>query len=191
MTPGARSSAAPFPLGAISRSSWAGRSRSSARSSAASGRPPRWKARTREPRSRSRSNTTTAPARARSRARTATTTTLKAATTKATTFITATEATTTSAPETFLPRGRPHPGAADHYLAELYDRHGRTILGLCRLLLRDPAEAEDAAQQTFLSALASLRSGTVPRHPAAWLATIARNECWERIQRRMRQPLAA
>ncbi len=98
-------------------------------------------------------------------------------------------ATTTSAPEPLFPHGCPDLGAADAYLAELYERHGRTVLGLCRMLLRDPAEAEDAAQQTFLSALRSLRSGSTPRHPAAWLATIARNECLNRIQRRMRHPL--
>jgi RNA polymerase sigma factor (sigma-70 family) len=74
-------------------------------------------------------------------------------------------------------------------LADLYRQHGHTVLGLCRLLLRDPAEAEDAAQQTFLSAYRSLLAGNQPEHPAAWLATIARNECWGRIQRRMRQPV--
>jgi DNA-directed RNA polymerase specialized sigma24 family protein len=30
-----------------------------------------------------------------------------------------------------------------------------------------------------------------PRHPAAWLGTIACNECWARIQERMREPLTA
>jgi hypothetical protein len=33
-------------------------------------------------------------------------------------------------------------------------------------------------------------NGTQPREPAAWLATIARNECWSRISARMREPLA-
>jgi uncharacterized membrane protein YgcG len=32
-------------------------------------------------------------------------------------------------------------------------------------------------------------SGTEPREPAAWLATIARNECWSRVSARMREPL--
>jgi hypothetical protein len=32
-------------------------------------------------------------------------------------------------------------------------------------------------------------NGTDPREPAAWLATIARNECWSRIRTRMREPL--
>jgi RNA polymerase sigma factor (sigma-70 family) len=56
-------------------------------------------------------------------------------------------------------------------------------------MLRDRHEAEDAAQQTFLSAYAALLGGTVPREPASWLATIARNECRTRIEQRMRRPL--
>jgi len=55
--------------------------------------------------------------------------------------------------------------------------------------MRDPTEAEDAAQQVFLSAHRSLLNGAEPREPAAWLATIARNECWARISGRMREPL--
>lgn len=60
---------------------------------------------------------------------------------------------------------------------------------LCRLLLRDAAEAEDATQQTFLSAYRAMLGGTQPREPAAWLATIARNECRARARARMRRPL--
>lgn len=72
---------------------------------------------------------------------------------------------------------------------ELYAQFGRTVSGLCRALLRDAAEAEDAAQQTFLSAHRALVNGSRPREPAAWLAAIARNECWARIRTRMREPL--
>jgi RNA polymerase sigma factor (sigma-70 family) len=64
------------------------------------------------------------------------------------------------------------------------------VLGLCRLLLRDPVEAEDAAQQVFLSAHASVVRGSLPRDAPRWLAAIARNECRARIHARMRQPLA-
>src|SRR5690242_8438716 len=64
------------------------------------------------------------------------------------------------------------------------------VFGLCRALLRDPTEAEDAAQQVFLSAHRSLLGGAEPREPAAWLATIARNECWARSRSRLREPLA-
>jgi RNA polymerase sigma-70 factor (ECF subfamily) len=79
--------------------------------------------------------------------------------------------------------------AASARTEELYALHHRVVLGLCRALLRDRAEAEDAAQQTFLSAHRALVNGSEPRESAAWLATIARNECWARIRSRMREPL--
>jgi RNA polymerase sigma factor (sigma-70 family) len=63
------------------------------------------------------------------------------------------------------------------------------VLGLCRLLLRDPLEAEDAAQQVFLSAHQAILRGSPPRDRAAWMAAIARNECRARIRARMREPL--
>ena len=99
------------------------------------------------------------------------------------------EATTSSPHESQGPRGRPEDGAAAARTEELYGRYGRTVKGLCRALLRDAAEAEDASQQTFLSAHRALLNGTEPLEPAAWLATIARNECWARIRTRMREPL--
>jgi RNA polymerase sigma-70 factor (ECF subfamily) len=96
---------------------------------------------------------------------------------------------TTSAPHEPLDLcGRPDRAAAAR-TEELYGRYLRTVSGLCRALLRDRAEAEDATQQTFLSAHRALLNGTDPREPAAWLATIARNECWTRIRGRMREPL--
>ncbi len=85
--------------------------------------------------------------------------------------------------------GRPDHGAAAARTEELYRDHGRLVAGLCRALLRDRAEGEDAAQQVFLAAHRALLNGTSPREPAAWLATIARNECWARIRSRMREPL--
>ena len=60
------------------------------------------------------------------------------------------------------------------------------VLAVCRSRLRDPQAAEDAAQETFLNAHRSLLGGTQPREPAAWLATIARNECFR--VRRMARP---
>jgi len=57
-------------------------------------------------------------------------------------------------------------------------------------LLRDAVEAEDAAQQVFLSAHQAILRGSPPRDQAAWMAAIARNECRARIRERMREPLA-
>ena len=70
----------------------------------------------------------------------------------------------------------------------LFDAHARLVLGLCRTLLRDPHDAEDAAQQVFLNAHRALLNGTTPLDPAAWLAAIARNECRARIGRRLARP---
>ena len=101
---------------------------------------------------------------------------------------TAAEAATTSAPEPHGGRSRSQ-GAAAALSERLYARHHSLVLGLCRGLLRDRVEAEDAAQQAFLSAHRALLNGAEPREPAAWLATIARNECWARTSARMREPL--
>jgi RNA polymerase sigma-70 factor (ECF subfamily) len=75
-------------------------------------------------------------------------------------------------------------------IGRLYEQHFRMVRALCQLLLRNAVDAEDAAQQTFLSAFGSLIDGTVPELPAPWLATIARRECWARTAQRRRQPLA-
>src|SRR4051794_18382586 len=105
-----------------------------------------------------------------------------------TTAVTAatTGAATTSSPQENSGRSE---RAAAAFSERLYARHHRMVLGLCRGLLRDPTEAEDAAQQTFLSAHRALLNGADPRESAAWLATIARNECWARASARMREPL--
>ena len=62
----------------------------------------------------------------------------------------------------------------------LYRQHGAAVFRICRAVLRDRDDAEDAAQQVFLSAHRALLGGAVPREPLAWLATIARRECWSR-----------
>jgi DNA-directed RNA polymerase specialized sigma24 family protein len=92
--------------------------------------------------------------------------------------------------ERFEPRaGRPDREAARIRAAKLFDQHGALIQRICRHLLRDDFEAEDAAQQTFLSAYKALLGGAAPRDGEAWLATIARHECLQRIRVRMRLPL--
>lgn len=93
--------------------------------------------------------------------------------------------------EPATPKGRPGDGAARERTEEYYARFGRVVRALCRSLLRDPADAEDATQQVFLSAHRALLNGSTPKEPAAWLVTIARNECWTRVRARMREPLAS
>ena len=75
-------------------------------------------------------------------------------------------------------------------VAKLFERHGRMVYGVCRAMLRDVHEAEDATQEVFLSAHRALLGGARVRDSGAWLATIARNECRGRIAAVMRTPLA-
>ena len=63
------------------------------------------------------------------------------------------------------------------------------VYGISRLMLRDADEAEDAAQQVFLSAYRGLLAGTEPRNAGAWLGTIARNEARGRIAARTLRPV--
>ena len=68
-------------------------------------------------------------------------------------------------------------GSAAERTADLYARHGQRVYSFCRSRLRNPEEAQDAAQTAFLYALGSLRRGVVPRNELAWLLTIADNVC--------------
>ena len=73
-------------------------------------------------------------------------------------------------------------GEAENLAAHLYATHSDRILRYCAAQLRNAAEAEDAVQSTFLTALRALREGVVPRYELAWLLKIAENVC--RTQRR-------
>src|SRR5262245_38934070 len=86
--------------------------------------------------------------------------------------------------------GPPDPEAAAASVASLFEAHGRMVFALCRVCLRDANEAEDAAQQVFVSAHAALLRGASVRRPGPWLATAARNECRLRLRRRSEAPVA-
>jgi len=66
--------------------------------------------------------------------------------------------------------------------AELYNRYVARIDGYCRQRLHSADLAEDATHQIFLRALESLRKHPVD-NVAAWLFTIAHNECIDRYRR--------
>src|SRR5690606_18322248 len=67
------------------------------------------------------------------------------------------------------------PGAAD--LQALYRRYAGQVHGRCRYLLGDPAEAEDATQEVFASALANLQGFRSAASPLTWLPKIATHHC--------------
>jgi RNA polymerase sigma factor (sigma-70 family) len=70
----------------------------------------------------------------------------------------------------------------------VYDRHHRGILSFCRHMLGSADEAEDAVQQTFISAYDALQADRRDMRLKAWLYTIARNRCLSILRARREQP---
>src|SRR5258708_16772468 len=72
-------------------------------------------------------------------------------------------------------------------LAAAYDRYASPLFAYCRTLLRDPEDAADALQDTFVVAtqkLEGLRDRDLLR---PWLYAVARNECLRRVRGRQAQ----
>jgi len=67
-------------------------------------------------------------------------------------------------------------------LAEAYDRYALPLYTYCRSMLREPADAADAVQDTFLVATAKLRDLRDPARLRPWLYAVARNECFRRLR---------
>ena len=67
-------------------------------------------------------------------------------------------------------------------LAEAYDRYVVPLYSYCRAMLREPADAADAVQDTFLVATTKLRGLRDPSKLRPWLYAVARNECLRRLR---------
>src|SRR3954454_11726894 len=70
----------------------------------------------------------------------------------------------------------------------VYDRHHRAILAFCRHMLGSPDEAEDAVQQTYISAYDAMRADGRDLRLKPWLYAIARNRCLSTLRARREQP---
>jgi len=69
-------------------------------------------------------------------------------------------------------------------LAAAYDRYSGPLFGYCQSLLREPDDAADAVQDTFVIAASKLGRLRDPERLRAWLFTVARNECLRRLKSR-------
>jgi RNA polymerase sigma factor (sigma-70 family) len=67
-------------------------------------------------------------------------------------------------------------------IGEAYDRYALSLYSYCRSLLREPADAADAVQDTFLIATAKLGGLRDPGKLRSWLYAVARNECYRRLR---------
>jgi len=68
--------------------------------------------------------------------------------------------------------------------AVIYERHSRAILAFCRHMLGSRDEAEDAVQQTFVSAYRDMLRDDKELKLRPWLYRIARNHCISTLRRR-------
>jgi RNA polymerase sigma factor (sigma-70 family) len=77
---------------------------------------------------------------------------------------------------------------SDAEFERLYARYARRVYRYALAVLRNPADAEDVTQTTFLNAFRAMRAGTEPELPENWLLRIAHNTCRTRFLRASRRP---
>ena len=73
-------------------------------------------------------------------------------------------------------------------LEELIERYAGTLLRAAAAILRDPFEAEDAVQDTFLRYLEKQPEFRDEGHEKAWLLTVTANGCKSRLRAKKRRP---
>ena len=80
--------------------------------------------------------------------------------------------------------------AGDHRAFErLVERHAAAVLRLATSVTDDPASAEDALQQTFLSVYRNVASFRAEASVRTWLLTIARNAAYRLSAKQGREDL--
>jgi RNA polymerase sigma factor (sigma-70 family) len=67
-------------------------------------------------------------------------------------------------------------------LAAAYDEHAESLYGYCRWMLREPEDAADAVEDTFIVTAGRLDRLRDPRKLRPWLYAVARNECHSRLR---------
>lgn len=75
----------------------------------------------------------------------------------------------------------------DRMFERLYRHNAPGVYRYALALLRNPADAEDVTQTTFMNAYRAWERGERPRSPQSWLIAIAHNVCRERSRRSSRR----
>jgi len=75
-------------------------------------------------------------------------------------------------------------GAPEQAFAQLLERYQGKVYRLCCALLRNPAQAEDAAQESLVRIWRALPSYDGRASLSTWIYTITRNRCLTAIERR-------
>jgi RNA polymerase sigma-70 factor, ECF subfamily len=78
---------------------------------------------------------------------------------------------------------------SDRAFERLYKRHVGDVYRYALAVMRNPADAEDVTQTTFLNAYrAYVEKGSRPEKPQNWLIAIAHNVCRQRFRQKARRP---
>jgi RNA polymerase sigma factor (sigma-70 family) len=77
---------------------------------------------------------------------------------------------------------------ADRAFEKLYQRHVGDVYRYALVVTRNPADAEDVTQTTFLNAYRAFARGERPRTAQNWLIAIAHNVCRQRFRQLQRRP---
>lgn len=65
----------------------------------------------------------------------------------------------------------------DKEIAEIYKRHSKTVYRVCFAYMKNPADTEDAVQDTFFQLIKSGPAFESEEHEKAWLIRTATNIC--------------
>jgi RNA polymerase sigma-70 factor (ECF subfamily) len=70
----------------------------------------------------------------------------------------------------------------DKEFASVYNRNIKRVYQICRLFLKSPADAQDAAQTVFERYMRGSRHFADEDHEKAWFITVARNCCRDELK---------
>ncbi len=65
----------------------------------------------------------------------------------------------------------------DEEIAEIYQRHKKTVYQVCFAYMKNPADTEDAVQDTFFKLIKAGPAFETVEHEKAWLIRVAANVC--------------
>jgi RNA polymerase sigma factor (sigma-70 family) len=77
---------------------------------------------------------------------------------------------------------------SDRAFERLYQRHVHDVYRYALAVLRNPSDAEDVTQTTFMNAYRAFQRGERPRAAQNWLIAIAHNVCRQRFRQASRRP---
>jgi RNA polymerase sigma-70 factor (ECF subfamily) len=80
-----------------------------------------------------------------------------------------------------------HRPRGDRAFERIYRRHVGDVYRYTLAVLRNPADAEDVTQTTFMNAYRAYEAGERPRQPQNWLIAIAHNVCRQRFRQSQRR----